>query len=128
MIAMGEVAALAVTAALCAVLIRKAAPEFALLLAVAAGGLILLSCAGALARVLDFLDELALAGGLSQTIVAPVVKTAGIAVVTRLTAAICRDAQESGLAGAVETAGTVLALLCAIPLLSAVLSVLEGLM
>ena len=125
---MGRVAAVAVVAALCAVLTRKAAPEFAILLALAAGAMILAFCGGALSSVLELLDELAQTGGLSQAVVAPVIKTAGIAVVTKITAEICRDAQEGGLAGAVETAGTILTLMAAVPLLTAVLSTLEGLL
>ena len=124
----GRVAAVAVVAALCAVLTRKAAPECAIALALAAGAMILAFCGGALSSVLDFLDDLAQTGGLSQSVVTPVVKTAGIAVVTKIAAEICRDAQEGGLAGTVETAGTILALLTAVPLLTAVLSTLEGLL
>ena len=41
----GRVAAVAVVAALCAVLTRKAAPEFAIVLALAAGAMILLFAA-----------------------------------------------------------------------------------
>lgn len=125
---MGRVAAVAVAAALCAVLTRKAAPEFVVVIALAAGAMILAFCGGALSSVVDFLDELAQAGGLSQAVVTPVVKTAGIAMVTKITAEICRDAQEGGLAGVVETAGTILALVTAVPLLTAVLSTLEGLL
>ena len=62
----GRVAAVAVVAALCAVLTRKAAPEFAIVLALAAGAMILAFCGGALSSVLDFLDDLAQTGGLSR--------------------------------------------------------------
>jgi len=125
---MGKVAALAVAAALCAVVVKKQAPEIALALALAAGAALLLSCSQALEGVLGLVDELAQAGGLSAAAVKPVVKVAGIAVVTRIAAAICRDAQEGGLAGFVETAGTILALFATVPLLTAVLSTLTGLL
>lgn len=124
----GKIAALAVVAALCAAVVKKQSPEIAMVLALAAGVMILLSCAQGLARVLDFLDGLAEFGGLSSAVVTPVVKVAGIAVVTRIAAEICRDAKEGGLASFVETSGTVLALLTALPLLTAVLSTLEGLL
>ena len=65
----GRVAAVAVVAALCAVLTRKAAPEFAIVLTLAAGAMILAFCGGALSSVLDFLDDLAQTGGLSQSVV-----------------------------------------------------------
>lgn len=124
----GKIAALAVVAALCAAVVKKQAPEIAMVLALAAGAMILVSCVQGLSRVVDFLDELAEFGGLSSAVVTPVVKVAGIAVVTRIAAEICKDAKENGLASFVETAGTVLALLTALPLMTAVLSTLEGLL
>ena len=51
-------------------------------------------------------------------------KTAGIAIVTRLASEFCRDAKEGGLASAVELAGTALALSVALPLMTAVLDML----
>lgn len=124
----GKIAALAVAAALCAVVVKKQAPDIALAMALAAGAALLLSCSQALEGVLGLVDELAQAGGLSAAAVKPVVKVAGIAVVTRIAAEICRDAQEGGLAGFVETAGTILALFATVPLLTAVLSTLIGLL
>jgi stage III sporulation protein AD len=125
---MGKVAAMAVTAALCAVVVRKQAPDLAMVLALVAGAAILYSCVQALTEVLDFLDELSELGGLSSSVVKPVVKVAGIAVVTRITTEVCKDVQEGGLASAVETAGTVMALLTAVPLMTAVLSTLNELL
>ena len=119
-----KVAAAAVTAALCAVVVRKQSPEIALSLGLAACALVVLYCSGAFAAVMELADKLAETGGLSAQVVEPVVKTAGIAIVTRLAADFCKDAQEGGLASAVELAGTVLSLAAALPLMSAVLDVL----
>ena len=52
----------------------------------------------------------------------------GIAVLTRISAEVCRDAGESGIAASVETAGAVLALWVALPLLRAVLDTVTGLL
>lgn len=120
----GKIAALAVIAALCAVVVRKQAPEITMVIGIAAGATILFACVQPLTEVVGFLQELAEFGGISQTVIAPAVKVSGIAVVTKVAAAICRDAQEGGLAGFVETAGTVLALFSVLPLMSAVLSML----
>ena len=60
--------------------------------------------------------------------VEPVIKTAGIAIVTRLAADFCKDAKEGGLASAVELAGTALSLAAVLPLMGAVLDVLSGLL
>ena len=122
----GKIAALAVVAALCAVVVKKQSPEIAVVLALTAGAMVLFSCIQSLSKVLDFLYELAEFGGISQTVIMPVVKVSGIAIVTKVTAEICKDAKESGLAGFVETAGTVCALFAVLPLMTAVLSTLSG--
>ncbi|MBD5118776.1 MAG: stage III sporulation protein AD [Clostridiales bacterium] len=123
-----KIAAAAVAAALCAVVVRRQSPEIALVLGIGACALIVLYCSGALTAVMELVDKLAEAGNLSAQAVEPVIKTAGIAIVTRLAADFCKDAQEGGLASAVELAGTALALAAALPLMSAVLDVLTRLL
>jgi stage III sporulation protein AD len=125
---MGKIAAMAVVAALCAVVVKKQVPEVAVVLALAAGAVILCSCVQALREIMDYISELAELGGLSSSVVSPVIKVSGIAVVTRLTAEICRDVNEGGLAGFVEMAGTVMMLLTAVPLMTAVLSTVTELL
>ena len=122
-----KVAAAAIAAAVCAVVVRRQAPELGLALAVCAGAVILLYCSGALTAAMELMDKLVEAGGLSGQVVEPVIKTAGIAIITRLAADFCRDAQEGGLASAVELAGTALALVTVLPLMSAVMDLLTGL-
>lgn len=123
-----KVAATAIVAAVCAVVVRKQAPEIGLVLGICAGAVILLYCSGALSAVMDFMDKLAEIGGLSTAVLSPVMRTTGIAVVTRLAADFCRDAKEGGLASAVELTGTALALLAVLPLMSAVLELLKELL
>ncbi|MFR3922676.1 MAG: SpoIIIAC/SpoIIIAD family protein [Dysosmobacter welbionis] len=59
------------------------------------------------------MDELGEAAGLSPAVLAPVLKTVGIAILTHISAEVCRDAKESGIAAFVETAGAAVA--CAWP-------------
>lgn len=128
---MSEVIKVAVTgmmAAVCAMVVRKQVPELSILLAVCAGAMILLLCSGALSSVREFMDELVETGGLTPEVITPVVKVTGIAIMTRLSADFCRDAKEGGVATAVEAAGSVLALLTVIPLMSAVLTLLGELL
>lgn len=123
-----KVAAAAIVAAVCAVVVRRQAPEIGLVLALCAGALIILYCTGAFTAVTSLMDKLVETGGLSGQVVEPVLKTTGIAVVTRLSADFCRDAREGGLASAVELAGTVLALWAVLPLMTAVLELLTQLL
>lgn len=123
-----KVAVTGIMAAVCAMVVRKQAPELAILLAICAGVMILLLCSGALSSVTNFMDELVELGGLTPEVIAPVIKVTGIAIITRLSADFCRDAKEGGIAAAVEAAGAMLALLTVIPLMSAVLTLLGELL
>ena len=115
---------LCVVGALLALVLKKVSPELALLLALAAVAAVLLFLAEALGELLDFLREVGAASGLSEDLFIPLYKTAGIALVVKAGGSLCRDAGESALASAVETAGTVCALLVSLPLLRAVLALL----
>ncbi len=128
---MGEIlklAAVAVIAALCATVVRKTAPEISIALVLAAGVFLLLAAVDALESVVDVMNELADTAGLSPALLTPVLKTAGIAILTHVSGAICRDAKESGLAAFLEVAGSALALLVSLPLLKTVLNMITELL
>ena len=117
---MGKVAAGAITAAVLGVVLRKNTPELALLLALAAGLWMVALVADGLGAVVALMEELTSLAGLSEELLEPVVKTVALSILTRLTAEVCKSAGEGGVAAFVETAGTVLALVVALPLVRAV--------
>lgn len=121
-----QLSALAVTAALCALTLRGRVPALATVLALAAGTLLLSRTMDGMARLKGFSDSLASLAGLPPAVWKPVRKTVGVALVTKLSAAVCRDGGEGSLAAFLEAAGTVLALLAALPLLEALLGELEN--
>ena len=123
-----RLAAAAVAAALCAVVVKQHAREVGAVLALAAGALLLGAARGAIEEVRALADELGELIGLSPAVLAPVLKTVGIAILTRIAAELCRDAGEGGIAAAAETAGAAAAVLAALPLLRAVLSTITGLL
>lgn len=123
-----RLAAAAVAAALCAVVVKQHAREVGAVLALAAGALLLGAALGAIEEVRALADELGELIGLSPAVLAPVLKTVGIAILTRIAAELCRDAGEGGIAAAAETAGAAAAVLAALPLLRAVLSAITGLL
>ena len=125
---MVKIAAIAVAAALCAVVVKKNVAELGMVLALCAGAIILSCSLGALEGVKELMDTLADTAGLSPAVLAPVVKTVGIAVLTRVSAELCRDAKEGGIAAFVETAGAAAAPLVSLPLLKTVLSMATGLL
>lgn len=123
-----KIAAIAVTAALCAVVVKKQVPELGLVLGLLAGALILTYSVTALKSAKELMETLADTAGLSPAVLAPVVKTVGIAIVTKLAAEICRDAKEGGIAAFVETAGAAGALLVCLPLMETVLTMITELL
>lgn len=122
-----KIAAVAVTAALCATVIKKQTPEIGIALILTAGAVILGFALTSIEAVTAFMDDLADTAGLSPAVLSPVFKVTGIAIIARTAAEVCRDAKESGLAAFVETAASALALLVTIPLLKTVLSMITGL-
>lgn len=123
-----KLAAAAVAGALCCAVLRKQSPELSLALAVAAGGVLLWMTVPTLRYAMGFLEELAETAGLSAAVLTPVIKVAGISIVTYTAGELCRDAKESGVAAFLEMAGTVTALVTTIPLARAVLSMVSGLL
>ena len=123
-----KLSALAVVAALCALTLRGKVPELAVVLALAAGVLLLGQAVDAMAAVRGLTDSRAHTAGLSPNVWQPVWKTVGIGVMTRLSSAVCKDAGEGGVAAFLETAGTALALLTALPLIETVFDTLSALL
>ena len=82
----------------------------------------------ALQGVKELIETLADTAGLSPAVLKPVVKTVGIAIVTKIAAETCRDAKEGGIAAFVETAGAASALFVCLPLMEAVLAMVKGLL
>ena len=117
---MVRLAAAGVTAVALGAVLKKNTPELALLLILAAGLWMISLTAQAMGAAAALMEELAAQAGLSEALLEPVVKTVALAILTRLTAEVCRAAGEGGMAAFVETAGAALALLAALPLVEAV--------
>ena len=117
---MARLAAAGVTAVVLAAVLRKNTPELALLLILAAGLWMMSLAAQAMGAALALMRELADQAGLSEALLEPVLKTVALSILTKVTAEVCRSGGEGGVAAFVETAGTVLALLAALPLVRAV--------
>lgn len=125
---MTSLAALGVTAALCAVVVRQKTPEVAALLGLTACALLLWELLPLLETIRAVLEELADLADLSPDLLRPVVQTVGLAIVTRLSASLCRDAGEGGIAAFLELAGGTGAVLVALPLLRMVLRLVQQLL
>ena len=93
-----QIAAVCLVGAVLAAVLRQRSPEAALLLGLAVCAVVGALLLRGLADVLDMLEDLAAAGGLPPELLAPLVKTLGIALVSRLGTEICRDAGQGAMA------------------------------
>lgn len=118
-------AILCIVGAVLGLMIKKNTPEMALLLSVAVGGIILLSLLQEAGEIWNFLWDLTKRTGVPQAVFSPLMKTVGIAIVTKIGSDLCRDAGESAMASLVETAGAICAILAALPLLQSVIELVE---
>ena len=108
-------------------LLRKNVPELAYLLAVVVGIGAVLAFLNIFSGIRDFLNRLAGAAALSETVTAPVFKALGIGIVTKLTADLCTDAGQSAVASGIELVGTAGAVFVALPLMQGVFDMISSL-
>lgn len=121
-----KLAALSLCVSAVALLLRRSDEALALILPLAA---LIVGCALLLPEFaqMQALCSRALAlTGLPAALFTPLAKVIGISLVTRFSCALCADAGQSALSALLGTAGAVCALVCALPLVSALLDLVEG--
>ena len=117
-----KIAALAVSAAMLALVIRRVRPELGLTLTLCAGALITLLALPTLAQLIGGLSALARTGGVSEPYLSQLLKVVGVSLLMDFAAQTCRDAGEEGLALKTELAGRVMLLSLALPSMQTLLS------
>ena len=118
-------AAVCLLSSVLAVLLKKSNPEMALLLTGAAAFMGLIPLSRSVEEITAFLREMVTMGGLLPELFSPLLKTAAIALISRISSDLCRDAGESAMASLVETAGAFGAILVSLPLMEAVWEMLQ---
>ncbi len=122
-----QVAVIGLLAVIFASILRKNSKELAIVLSLAACALIGVLLVQLAEPVVDFLKKLRNISGLDEALMQPLLKTVGIGLLTQISANVCADAGENAIAKLIEVCGGVLALYVSIPLLEAVLQMMEGL-
>ena len=115
-----------VIASVLGLLLKKNAPEFALLLTLSAAAAIVGFALSIMGDIKDFVYEVAERGAVSSVLLTPLVKCVGISVCAKLASDICKDAGFSASASAVELVASAAALYAALPLMRAVLKMTES--
>ena len=123
-----KLTALALTAALLALVVRKQSPELALALTLCACALCTVMLLNGFRPVLNLASALAKQAELDGNLTAPLWKCLGLGLLTEIAAAVCADAGQSALAKLIELGGGLLCVAVSLPLLQAVLALIEELL
>ena len=122
-----RVTALCLTGALLAVLLHRSGGEMALLLSLAVCGVAAMVLIEPLEELRDFWEDAAAWGELPVELFTPLIKTVGIALLSRTGSDLCRDAGESAIGSVLETAGAVAAIVVSLPLFRSAWELLRSL-
>lgn len=120
-------AAVLLLSALTALLLKKNAPELALMLSLAALCTVFLSLLNVIRQFRSLFDTVSVLLPDSEIMIRPVLKCLAIAVITKITAELCRDASQNTASAAIELIGTVCALSVAMPLIVSMIKSVGGL-
>lgn len=114
----------AVAAAILSLVIKKSNPELALTLGLIAAVLAVYFAIHAIQPVLNVVEELKDTASLAGDIYVPVLKCLGIGIITQIGSGLCKDAGQSAAGTGVELCGTAAAILCTLPLISRILTII----
>lgn len=123
-----QIVGLGLIATFLALILKEQKPMFAFLLTVFVGVMIFLILIGHIERIITMLKQLAAHSGLKAIYVETILKIIGIAYIAEFGAQIARDAGQGAIASKIELAGKVLILLMAIPIITAIMKTVLGLL
>jgi stage III sporulation protein AD len=114
-------------ATLLALVLNEQKPAFAFLLVVFVGAVIFIYLIGQINLVVTMLERLAINAHLNLVYVETVLKIVGIAYIAEFGVQIAKDAGQGALASKIELAGKILILVMAIPIITAIIQTVIGL-
>ena len=121
-----KAAAVALTVSLIGVLLRQKSPELSALLSMTAVIMIGIGAVSLTWEWKSFAQTVRTMLGTDETLIAPVFKCVGIAMVTKLSGELCREASHGAIAAVLELTGTVCAIGVGLPLVTGMLRIIGG--
>ena len=106
------------------IIIRKERPEMAVLLAIAAAGIILTALLKSIAQIVSVFESLALKSQLNLSYLKLIIKIVGLAYLAGFAVQICKDAGEGSMAAKIELAGKIVILSLGIPIMVGLLDLI----
>ena len=112
---------------ICGQVIRGRAPALAVLLSIAGLAVLLGMLLPGLQTLRNTMDNLLAQTGLEKRLFVPLLKVLAITQITRISAELCRDGGERGLAAKLELCGATASLICVLPLAQEALTLVGAL-
>lgn len=122
-----RIAGISLAALILGMFLRRHNKTVSLLLIMFACAAVFFESISSLSEIVDSLNELASGMGEISSYLKIMFKVLGIALITQIISDICRDSDESALAGQTEVAAKILIVTLILPLLQAVVEVITGL-
>lgn len=123
-----QIIGLGIIGAILTAILGKREKELSILLVIACCVAVLMLSVSLLEPVVDFVTRLRILGELQEEYVSILLKSAGMSLVLELTCAICEDAGQASLGKTVRICGNAALMYIALPLLQAVVELLERLL
>lgn len=123
-----QIVGIGLTATILSSVIRPQSPQFATLISILSGAVLLWMVVHSMSGVFQSLTGIANMAKLNQTFLSTVLKIVGIAYVVEFAAQVARDAGESALGGKIELAGKVGIVILALPMITDVVQTLVHLL
>lgn len=120
-----SIAGLAVITAALAVILRQYKPEYAMLVALCGGIIILFIVIIEIGQIYKFAEDVLSKMNVSVSGFEILFKALGVAYISQLSSDICKDANETALASKIELAGRVTIVIMALPLLKLFLELMQ---
>ena len=116
-----KILAICIITAVLAVVLKQQKGEYALMVALAGGTVVILYIIKGVLSPIEYINERLLKSGINTEYFAVALKALGISYVTGVIADICRDSGQASLASKAELAGKCAIFIISVPLIGAVL-------
>lgn len=119
-----KVVGFAIFATMLVVILKEEKKEFAVVLSVIAGVMLLLFCISKIDPIINMLYELVEKSGINSSFLVIILKVIGIAYLVELGKNICQDAGQSAIATKLEMAGKIIVVSISLPIFTSLISLL----
>lgn len=116
-----QLVGIGLTATVLVSVLRPHAPQFAMMVGLIAGIVLLVQVVQNMESVISTLTELSTSANVNQGFMSTVLRIIGIAYIVEFAAQVARDAKEGALAGKIELAGKVGIVILALPIITGVI-------